>query len=249
MTVTRREMDAAGLRTGSEAAARLWIAWARAPGHDSYWRFHRDQFLSLLPPPGRLTLDIGCGEGRLARDLKRLGHRVVGIDSSPSLIAAAKASDPAMDLRLADAAALPLADGCADLAVAFMSLQDIDDMPAAVREAARVLEPGGRLCLAIVHPINSAGSFEQDTAEARFVIAGDYLGAFDYADDVERDGLTMTFNSRHRPLQDYVSALEQAGLLIEQLREPSLPDHAIVVGTGRRWQRIPFFLHLRAVRR
>src|SRR3954470_1694757 len=118
MTVTRREMQAAELSAGWEAAARQWIAWARAPGHDSYWRFHRDQFLSLLPPPGRLTLDIGCGEGRLARDLKKLGHRVVGIDSSPSLIAAAKQSDDAMDLRLADAAALPLADGCADLAVA-----------------------------------------------------------------------------------------------------------------------------------
>jgi SAM-dependent methyltransferase len=248
MTVTRREMEAAELRAGWEAAARQWIAWARAPGHDSYWRFHRDQFLSLLPAPGRLTLDIGCGEGRLARDLKRLGHSVIGIDSSPSLIAAAQESDPAMELRLSDAAALPLADGCADLAIAFMSLQDIDDMPAAVREAARVLEPGGRFCLAIVHPINSAGHFEQDTADARFVIAGDYLGAFDYADDVERDGLTMTFNSRHRPLQDYFAALAQAGLLVEQLREPSLPDHAIVVGTGRRWQRIPFFLHLRALR-
>lgn len=248
MTVTRTMLDVAQLSAGWEAEARRWIEWARAPGHDSYWRFHRDQFLDLLPPPGRLTLDIGCGEGRLARDLKARGHHLVGIDSSPSLVDAARQSDPSMDLRLADATALPLDDTCADLAIAFMSLQDIDDMPAAIAEAARVLRPGGKFCMAIVHPINSAGSFEEATAEARFVIEGDYLGAFPYADAVERDGLTMTFNSRHRPLQDYFRALQQAGLLVEALREPALPDHAIVTGTGRRWQRIPYFLHLRAVR-
>jgi SAM-dependent methyltransferase len=123
-----------------------------------------------LPPPGRQTLDIGCGEGRLARDLKELGHRIVRIDSSPSLVAAALEFDPSMDLGLADAAARPLDGACADLVVAFMSLQDIDGMPTAIREAARVLESSGRLCLAIVHPINSAGSFEEATADEHFVI-------------------------------------------------------------------------------
>lgn len=248
MTVTRTTMDSANLSVSWEAEARQWIQWARAPGHDSYWRFHRDQFLRLLPPPGRQTLDIGCGEGRLARDLKEFGHRVIGIDRSPSLVAAARSFDPSMDVRLADAAALPLDDGCADLAVAFMSLQDFDDMPAAVEEVARVLQPGGRFCLAIVHPINSAGSFEEATADAHFVIRGDYLQAFHYADAVERDGLTMTFNSQHRPLELYFMALEKAGLLVEALREPSLPDHAVITGAGRRWQRIPYFLHLRARR-
>ena len=248
MTVTRTGMNSVHLSVGWEAEARQWIQWARTPGHDSYWRFHRDQFLGLLPPPGRQTLDIGCGEGRLARDLKELGHRIVGIDSSPSLIAAARELDPSIDVRLADAAALPLDDACADLAVAFMSLQDIDGMPAAIREAARVLQPGGRLCLAIVHPINSAGLFEEATADAHFVIKGDYLHAFHYADAVERDGLTMTFNSQHRPLEAYFMALEEAGFLVEALREPSVPEHAIVSGAGRRWQRIPLFLHLRALR-
>jgi ubiquinone/menaquinone biosynthesis C-methylase UbiE len=170
------------LREGWEAQAEQWIKWARAPGHDSYWRFHRDQFLRLLLAPGRQTLDIGCGEGRLARDLKELGHRIIGIDSSPSLVAAAREFDPSMDIRLADAAALPLDDACADLAIAFMSLQDIDGMPSAIAEAARVLEPGRRFCLAIVHPVNSAGKFEAATADARFVIKGDYLHAFHYAD-------------------------------------------------------------------
>src|SRR5688500_12354530 len=146
-----------------EREAAQWIVWARAPGHDSYWRFHRDQFLQLVPEPGRLTLDIGCGEGRLTRDLKARGHTVVGLDASSTLIAAARAADPGGDYRLVDAAQLPLADGCSDLAIAFMSLQDFDDMPRAVTEIGRVLRPGARACIAVVHPLNSAGTFADET--------------------------------------------------------------------------------------
>lgn len=223
---------------------------ARAAGHDSYWTFHRDQFLQIVPPPGRRTIDIGCGEGRLTRCLKELGHNVIGIDSSSSLVAAARGLDPSVDIRLADAAALPLDDASADLAIAFMSLHDINAMSAAVREAARVLRPGGRFCVAIVHPINSAGRFETTVADepAPFVIKGSYLGTFEYSDAVERDGLSMTFHSQHRPLESYFLALEEAGLLVETLREPRVPDRVVKSDRGRRWQRIPPFLHLRARR-
>lgn len=151
-----------------EAQAGQWIRWARYPGHDSYWRYHRDQFLELLPSPGRLTIDIGCGEGRLTRHLKQLGHRIVGVDASPSMVAAARELDPLMDIRVADAAALPLEDASADLAVAFMSLHNIEAMPLAVQEISRVLKPSGKLCFAIVHPLNSAGRFERDSADAPF---------------------------------------------------------------------------------
>lgn len=232
-----------GERWEAQAAER--IAWARAPGHDSYWLFHRDQFLEVVPPAGRRTVDIGCGEGRLTRHLKGLGHDIVGVDTSPWLVAAAREADPGMDIRLADAAALPLDNASVDLAVAFMSLHDVDDMPAAVREVARVLEPGGRFCMAIVHPINSSGRFESEAADAAFVIKGDYLQAFGYADALERNGLTMTFHSRHRPLESFFLALEDAGLTVETLREPRVPDHAVKTGRGRRWQRLPLFLHLR----
>jgi SAM-dependent methyltransferase len=236
------------LRQAWEENAAAWIAWARTPGHDSYWRFHRDLFLELVPPPAGRTLDVGCGEGRLARDLAALGHDVVGIDSSPTMIAAAREAAPELELDVADAAALPFADASFGLVVAFMSLQDIDDLAGAIREAARVLAPGGRLCLAIVHPISSAGTFVDREEGAAFVIAGSYLDESRTDATFERDGLTMRFVSRHVPLERYAEELVATGLQIERLREPKLPEAGFNDQAGRRWQRIPIFLHLRAVR-
>jgi SAM-dependent methyltransferase len=230
-----------------EREAKAWITWARAPGHDSYWRFHRDQFFDLLSAAGRLTVDVGCGEGRLSRDLATHGHRVVGVDASPTLIAAARAADPDGDYRCADAAKLPLADGSCDLAIAFMSLQDVDDLPAAVAEIGRVLGAGGRACIAIVHPLTAAGRFVDEAANSPFVIRGTYLAEFPYTDTVSRDGLGMTFHSRHRPLEAYAKALEAAGLVIDAIREPPIPTGPTGISErSRRWQRIPLFMHLRA---
>jgi SAM-dependent methyltransferase len=231
-----------------ESQSDKWIQWARTPGLDSYWRYHRDQFLRLLPSAGRQTIDIGCGEGRLTRHLKQLGHRIIGIDASPSMVAAARESDQAMDLRVGDAAALPIEDASADLAVAFMSLHDIDPVNQAVREIARILEPGGRLCFAIVHPMNSAGRFERRAADAPFIIEGNYLHPFSYSDTVRRDGLTVTIHSQHRPISFYFAALEEAGFVVEALRETNIPEGSLTDEASRRWQRLPLFLHVRARR-
>jgi ubiquinone/menaquinone biosynthesis C-methylase UbiE len=246
----RREIldESSDLRAAWEANAADWVKVARAPDHDSYWLYHRDQFLELLPPPGGRTLDVGCGEGRLSRDLKALGHEVVGVDASPTMVDAARHADPAIDVHLADAAELPFPDEYADLVVAFMSLQDVTDAESALREAARVLEPGGRLCLAVVHPLGSAGRFSGHEADDPFVIAGSYLARFRYRDSVERNGLKMTFESEHRPIQWYFAALESAGFLVERLRETDVPEDAVTEERQRRWQRLPLFLHIRAIR-
>jgi ubiquinone/menaquinone biosynthesis C-methylase UbiE len=57
---------------------------------------------------------------------------------------------------LADAAALPLTSESISLVVASMSLHDIDDLAGAIREASRVLAPGGQFCITIVHPFVTA---------------------------------------------------------------------------------------------
>jgi hypothetical protein len=72
-----------------------------------------------------------------------------------------------------------------------------------------------------------------------FAVEASYFESRRYADDVERDGLEMTFHGRHRTLEEYSRALEDAGFAITALRE------ATDVG-GARWSRIPLFLHGRA---
>jgi len=228
------------LRDHWEEHALAWVRWAREPDHDSYWRYHREQFLELVPPPGRLTLDVGCGEGRLTRELAARGHDLVGIDVSPTMVAAARAHSPKLEFVEADAAQLPFDDEAADLAVAFMSLMDIDDMQGAVREVARVLEPGGRFVLAVVHPINSGHEVDREHPEKPLVMTENYFDRRLYRDEFERDGLKMTFASRHWTLEDYFAALAEAGFLVELVREHGHAEHP-------RWSRYPLFLHVRAV--
>jgi SAM-dependent methyltransferase len=188
----------------------------------------------MLPEPGPgPVIDVGCGEGRGARELLKLGYRqVIGVERSPTLAAAASAGRPWVPVLLADAARLPIADGCADLVLACMSLLDMDDFPGAVREIGRVLRPGGRLCLAVVHPFNSA----QDVATMHspsFQVSEPYLEQRRYTDRMERDGLAMTFTSMHRPLSAYTSALFAEGMAITALTE---------AGQGT----VPWLLTLRA---
>ena len=229
-----------------EGQARSWLSWARTPDHDAYWQYRDAFFDELLPAPGRLTLEVGCGEGRVARDLARRGHRVVALDASPTLAASAAAADPAGRYLVADAAALPFGDGCFDLVVAYNSLMDVDDMPAAVAEAARVLEPGRPLCVCVTHPTADAGRFQSTEPDAPFVIAGSYLGRHRVDELFERDGLQMHFTGWRYPIEAYARALEDAGLLIDRLREPAAPAPA---RPGyERWRRLPNFLHLRAVK-
>jgi SAM-dependent methyltransferase len=232
-----------------EEHAAAWVRWAREPGHDSYWRFHRDVFLRLLEPPPRRVLDLGCGEGRLARDLKSAGYDVVGVDASPTMLDAARAADPAGAYAMADGVALPFGDCEFQEVVAFMSLHDMDDFEGAIAEAVRVLSSDGRLCLAVVHPMNSAGTFESEAPDARFVIEDAYMDVFDYSETVERDGMEMTFSSVHRPLHAYFDALAQRGLVVERLQEVGEDAASVEVAPRReRWQRLPLFLHLRARR-
>jgi len=215
------------LRERWAAQADAWAAWAAAGREDDVL----PAFLDLVPPGSRV-LDVGCGEGRLSRALRRRGHDVVGIDVAPRLIELALQSDPGGNYRVAQAEELPLADGEFDVVIAFNVLMNVDDPATAVREAARVLRRGGRLCASIVHPLASAGSWREDV-----FIVGHYLQARPHE---ERVG-DLVFANVHRPLEMWSRFLEDAGLLFETLLEPkreSMPH----------WSRVPMFLFLRAVK-
>lgn len=227
---------------GFEDRASDWIRFARAEGHDAYWAY-RDAFFGLLPPPPASALEVGCGEGRVSRDLGSRGYEIIGLDVSPTLVDAAREADAAGTYVVGDAAALPFADGAFDLVVSYNVLIDVEDMPRAIAEAGRVLRPGGWFCACVPHPFSDAGEFESRADDAPFVVVGSYLAETDYELVSDRNGIVFRFVSRRFPLESYSRALERAGFAIEAVREPPLPR----VESHRR-TRIPLFLMWRTVR-
>jgi SAM-dependent methyltransferase len=96
----------------------------------------------LEPQPGERILDLGCGDGALTEKLVALGVQVVGIDSSPEMVAAARARG--LDVRLMDARSLTFENEF-DAAFSNAALHWIKDDPdAPVAGAYRALRPGGR---------------------------------------------------------------------------------------------------------
>ncbi|HEX2381050.1 MAG TPA: class I SAM-dependent methyltransferase [Acidimicrobiales bacterium] len=228
-----------------EPDAENWVRWARTPGHDAYWYYRDGFFDEFVPGPTGRALEVGCGEGRVARDLAARGHRVTAIDTSHTLVRYARDEDDRGRYALADSAALPFRNCCFDLAVAYNALQVVADMAATVAEIARVLERGGHLCACIAHPVTDLGRFDTRENGTTFTLRDGYFENARVDDTVESNGLSMTFRGWTYSVEDYSLAFEAAGLWIEGFREPR-PTGA--PSRYDRWQHVPQFMFIRAVK-
>lgn len=107
---------------------------------------------------GRRVLDVGTGDGTYALEAAARGATVTGLDPEQELLdaAGARAAERRLPLalRTGRAEALPCADGAFDLVLAVTVLCFVADAPAALREMARVLAPGGRLVLGELSPFS-----------------------------------------------------------------------------------------------
>jgi SAM-dependent methyltransferase len=112
---------------------------------------YADDLVARVPMrPGVRILELACGTGivtrRLVAALPPDGH-LVATDLNADMIAVARAhvpADPRVEWHPADACALPFGDGAFDVVICQFGLMFFPDKPAAMREVARVLAPGGR---------------------------------------------------------------------------------------------------------
>lgn len=159
--------------------------------------------------PAGDALDAACGTGRHTRHLIEGGHRVIGVDVSPEMLAKARAEVPDADVRGGDLTALPLEDASVDLAVCALALEHVEDLDTAVAELARVVRPGGHVVLSDLHPA--------------VVAVG---GAAYFQDAAGGAGVVRGYRHLHG---DYLRAFGRAGLGVEQCVEPLMGPHEVAM--------------------
>lgn len=169
------------------------------------------------------VLDVGCGEGQLARRAAALGADVVGMDPTVSQIATARARGGGVRYARGVAEAVPFASGSFDAVVICLTLEHLDPFEPAIQEVARVLVPAGRFVLFLNHPLLQApgsGWIDDHILDEQYWRVGPYLPD-DVAMEEVAPGVRLPF--MHRPLSRYVNEMARCGLLVEHMDEPAPP--------------------------
>lgn len=171
------------------------------------------------------VLDIGCGEGQVARHVARTtgSSFVIGVDPSDAQLVVAEARGGGPRYLRGEAAALPVPDRSFDAAVACLVFEHITDVDGALAEVARVLAPGGTFLFLLNHPllqVPGSGWIDDHILEEQYWRIGPYL-----TEDVSLEelapGVVLPFV--HRPLSRYVNRMAAVGLFVEHMDEPAPP--------------------------
>lgn len=155
--------------------------------------------------PTGTVLDAACGTGRYAAHLAARGHEVIGVDSSPDMLARARTRVPAGQFVLGDLDRLPLPDKSVDIVVCGLALAHLPALEPAMAQFARVLRNGGHLVISDVHH--------------ELILRGSVVKALGPAGE---PGLTATY--RLTP-GDFLRAALPAGFHVRRCEEPRPAAH------------------------
>jgi ubiquinone/menaquinone biosynthesis C-methylase UbiE len=188
------------------------------------------EILDLIGPGTGLCLDLGCGTGQYIPALRGSGRTVLGLDRSADQLRRARAR--CGQLVQADAAALPFRAASFGTVVALWISTDVDDFPAVLAEAARVLQPGGLLLFYGAHPCFNGPHTEwrEDggiVAHPTYRIAGWQQESPWWGYNVRR-----RVGMRHHPLPDLLNGFISSGLNLELVAEHG--DRAVPVNLAIR---------------
>ena len=208
------------VRSHRTAAAHEYFAGI-APRWDEERSLHASEATieqAIIETVGSITyksmLDVGTGTGRMLQLLGRDVERAVGFDSSHSMLAVARANLEraeirGIDLRQGDVYSPPFANDSFDLIVIHQVLHFLDDPARAVREAARLLSPGGRLLIVDFAP-HSLEFLRADHAHLRLGFRAETVEAW-----LEQAGLEVpTIRTIAPPSIDGGHAPEDEGLTV-----------------------------------
>jgi SAM-dependent methyltransferase len=171
------------------------------------------------------VVDIGTGEGQLARVAVGLGAELVaGVDPTRAQLQVARERAGGPRYLRGTADRLPFAGESFDAAIACLVFEHIPDHQQGIAEVARVLEPGGRFVFLLNHPLLQApdsGWVIDHINEEEYWRVGPYLGV-DVTMEELAPGIELPFV--HRPLSQYINAMAAHGLLVERMDEPAPPE-------------------------
>jgi SAM-dependent methyltransferase len=161
---------------------------------------------------GRRILDAGCGAGAMSAALRDRGAVVAGFDRSAAMVELARQRLGAdTDLRVTDITGpLPYPDGAFDDVVAALVLHYLADWTAPLAELRRVLKPGGRLIVAVNHPI----IFKIEYPGAS------YFTTTKWSEEYTFNGRRAVLTYWHRPLHAMTDAFTAAGFRTAVISEP-----------------------------
>ena len=174
----------------------------------------------------RRVLDVGCGEGQVARLAAKMGAElVVGVDPTHAQVAVARERAGGPHYARSGAACLPFPAATFDAVVACLVFEHIRDVDDAIAEVSRVLESGGRFLFFLNHPLlqtPSSGWIDDQVLDPpeQYWRIGPYLVEDETIEEVEKDVFIPFI---HRPLGRYVNALLDNGLALTRMEEPAPP--------------------------